>query len=257
MTVMGEGFVTISMAMRGSVSWKGREARRAVESRLDHVFVIAGPSGSGKSTFMREFVFDRLPRTISDDLPHQSKAWLRTSGNELSRKGLAGVLRGKDPTPGLIVHYDIMRAHTRGFGAYASDPAMQAVTEARAALTVLTILPPRIVLFEQYIKRARNGEFEEWWDQKRLLRPLKRKLRAAFHRVTGRSPRLLKAGDLTLLSVYGSDNGLEHWTRRWESFLDGVRRDRHDVRLVYVAPEAPEAEPGSQDFPRFRLLRRV
>jgi hypothetical protein len=52
--------------------------------------------------------------------------------------------------------------------------------------------------------------------------------------------------------VYGSDQGLSHWTHRWEAFLDGVRKGRDDVRLIYVAPD-----PVRDDRRRFRLLRRV
>ena len=74
------------------------------------------------------------------------KEWLRTSGNGLSCNGLSRVLRGKRVSKGLVVHYDIMRAYSRGFEHFANDPAMQAVTEAKAALTVLTVLPPREVL---------------------------------------------------------------------------------------------------------------
>ena len=39
----------------------------------------------------------------------------------------------------------------------ANDPAMQAVTGARARLTVMTILPSREALFEQFLSRARLG----------------------------------------------------------------------------------------------------
>jgi hypothetical protein len=201
---------------------------------------------------MGEFVLDRLPGAISGDLPQASKTWLRTSGNELSRKGLAGVLRTKGADEGLVVHYDIMRAYSRGFGQYANDPAMQAVTEAEAALTVLTILPPREILLEQFLRRARSGEYEEWWDKKQLFRPLKRKLRAAFHRITRRSPRLLKESHLSLLEIYGSDRAFDRWTDRWETFLDSVQAGRDDVRLVYVAPE-----PLRGDRRAFRLLRSI
>jgi hypothetical protein len=106
------------------------------------------------------------------------KEWLRTSGNGLSCNGVSRVLRGKRVSKGLVVHYDIMSAYSRGFEHFANDPAMQAVTEAKAALTVLTVLPPRRFLFEQFLRRARNGEYEEWWD----------KLRMAFHRITKRIP---------------------------------------------------------------------
>ena len=118
----------------------------AAASALKHIFVIAGPSGSGKSTFMGEFVFGRLPINISRDLPQGSKTWLRTSGNGLSCNGVSRVLRGKRVSKGLVVHYDIMSAYSRGFEHFANDPAMQAVTAAKAALTVLTVLPPREVL---------------------------------------------------------------------------------------------------------------
>ena len=70
------------------------------------------------------------------------KEWLRTSGNGLSCNGLSRVLRGKRVSKGLVVHYDIIRAYSRGFEHFANDPAMQAVT----ALTVPTVLPPREVL---------------------------------------------------------------------------------------------------------------
>ena len=114
-----------------SLRLEQRAHELAAADQLKHIFVIAGPSGSGKSTFMGEFVFGRLPINISRDLPQGSKTWLRTSGNELSRKGLSRVLRGKGVSEGLVVHYDIMRAYSRGFEHFANDPAMQAVTEAR------------------------------------------------------------------------------------------------------------------------------
>jgi hypothetical protein len=74
----------------------------------------------------------------------------------------------------------------------------------------------------------------------------------AFHKIARRSPKLLKECHLTLLEVYGSDQALTHWTQRWETFLDGVRKGRDDVRLVYVAPDPPR-----DDHRHFRLLRRV
>jgi len=219
---------------------------------LEHIFVIAGPSGSGKSTLMREFVLDRLPREISDYLPEAAKTWHRTSGNELSRKGLARVLGKHRGAAGIVVHYDIMRAYSRGFGRYENDPAWKALRESSAAITVLTVLPPREVLFDQFIKRARSGEYEEWWDKRSILRPLKRKLRGTFNRLTGRSPRILKDGHLRLLAVYGSETGLKQWSTRWEKYLDGLRTGERRVRLIYVAPDALQ-----EGHPRFRLLRRV
>jgi ABC-type cobalamin/Fe3+-siderophores transport system ATPase subunit len=69
-----------------------REVRVAARAGdLKHIFLIAGPSGSGKSTIMSEFVYDRLPKDISDSLPLEAKNWQRTSGNELSREGLARI----------------------------------------------------------------------------------------------------------------------------------------------------------------------
>ena len=228
-----------------------RSARAIAQSaKLKHIFVIAGPSGSGKSTFMNEFVEDRLPHEISSDLPVASKVWHRTSGNELTRKGLEGVIRKRHVGEGLVVHYDIMRAHSRGFGHYIHDPAMQAIAEADAALTILTILPRREILLEQFLRRARTGEYEEWWDKKRSLRHLKRGLRSAIQKITRRSPRLLKEGHLSLIEIYGSDRAFDRWTYRWEAYLDSIRAGRDDVRLVYVAPE-----PVNGIRRDFRLLR--
>ena len=228
-----------------------RPATRLDAAEVEHIVVIAGPSGSGKSTLMREFVEGRLPRTISDELPQAAKAWQRTSVGVLASKGLDGVL-ASGRTPGLVVHYDIMCVLRRGYDDYVREPAIEAVTNARAALTVVTVLPPRQILFDQFIKRVRNGEDEDWWEKKHLIKPIKRKLRLAFHQLIGKSPKLLKEGQLVLLGVYGSDNGLKDWTTRWEEYLETVRRDRNDVRLVYVAPEPLQEGP-----PRFRLLRSV
>ena len=228
-----------------------RPATRLDAAEVEHIVVIAGPSGSGKSTLMREFVEGRLPRTISDELPQAAKAWQRTSVGVLASKGLEGVL-ASGRTPGLVVHYDIMCVLRRGYDDYVREPAIEAVTNARAALTVVTVLPPRQILFDQFIKRVRNGEDEDWWEKKHLIKPIKRKLRLAIHQLIGKSPKLLKEGQLVLLGVYGSDNGLKDWTTRWGEYLETVRRDRNDVRLVYVAPEPLQEGP-----PRFRLLRSV
>lgn len=219
---------------------------------LEHIFVIAGPSGSGKSTFMREFVENRLPSDVSACLPAEAKIWTRTTANEITKKGLPGVLRRHRHCPGLVVHYDIMRAHTRGFENYAEDPAIQAVTGTRAALTVMTLQPRREVLFEQFLARARTEEYDEWGDRPELKRRLKLKLRTNFFKLVGKTPKLLKEGQLALLSAYATDEKLKKWTDGWESFLDDVRRDRDDVRLIYVAPDPAEAR-----HPRFCLLRCV
>ena len=188
-----------SIAVRPGFSFRRplQRARRidaAAASALEHIFVIAGPSGSGKSTFMREFVEDRLPRNIADDLPAEAKTWSRTSGNELSRKGLLQVLRAKPRTRGLVLHYDIMRAYSRGYETHANDPAMQAVTSAKARLTVMTILPSREALFEQFLSRARSGEYEEWWDKRETVRRVKRKLRGGLLKLFRRPPKFLKEG---------------------------------------------------------------
>ncbi|MGA7455700.1 MAG: hypothetical protein WBW51_00020, partial [Methyloceanibacter sp.] len=96
-----------SIAIRPGFSFRRpleleRRLDAAVANALEHIF-IAGASGAGKSTFMREFVEDRLPGNIADDLPAEAKTWSRTSGNELSRKGLLQVLRAKPRTRGLVL----------------------------------------------------------------------------------------------------------------------------------------------------------
>jgi hypothetical protein len=145
-----------------------------------------------------------------------------------------------------------MRAYSRGYENHANDPAMQAVTSADARLTVMTILPAREALFEQFLSRARSGEYEEWWDKRETVRKVKRKVRGALLKLFRRPPKFLKEGHLSLLSVYASDQRLERWTKGWESFLEGVRKDRDDVRIIYVTPG--ELSDG---YPSFRLLRSV
>jgi hypothetical protein len=228
------------------------QAPAASATNLKHILIIAGPSGFGKSTIMREFVENRLPADISEHLPAQAAVWKRTSGNELSRKGLSEVLRSKVPTSGLVLHYDIMRAYTRDFEYHSNDPAMRAVIDSKARLTVLTILPPREALFDQFLSRARTGEYEEWWDKREHFRRVKRKVRARLLKLAGRQPKYLKEGHLVLLKVYASDSLLNAWVSRWEIFLKHLSQGRDDVRLIYVAPD------GVLDgYPRFRLLRSV
>ena len=143
----GSGILTNSIALRSGLAFESprpvREDRREVRvaaraGDLKHIFLIAGPSGSGKSTIMSEFVYDRLPKDISDSLPPEAKNWQRTSGNELSREGLARIRARHARTPGLVVHYDIMRPFAKRFERYANDPAIKELTASGAALTVLT-----------------------------------------------------------------------------------------------------------------------
>ena len=61
----------------------------------------------------------------------------------------------------------------------------------------MTILPNREALFEQFLGRARTGEYEEWWDKPETLRRMKRKLRAGLLRLLRRRPKFLREGHLT------------------------------------------------------------
>jgi hypothetical protein len=164
---------------------------------------------------MREFVYDRLPRDISDYLPADAKTWQRTSGNELSRKGLARVRAGRGRTAGLVIHYDIMRPYARRFEHYANDPPIKELTAAGAALTVMTLAPNREVLLEQFLKRAADRDYVEWWDKKRWTRPLKRKLREALIRafMTPEAIRGLSQFDamLCLSVLHHVIRGFGHW----------------------------------------------
>ncbi len=144
-----------------------------------------------------------------------------------------------------MVHYDIMRPFAKRFEHYANDPAIKELTTSGAALTVLTLAPNREVLLEQFIKRAADRDYVEWWDRRRWTRPLKRKIREAIYRLTGKKPKLLKEEQLRLLGLYASKNGLKRWLSEWESFLDGVRRGAgrgaphlRDARAVASRPSA-------------------
>jgi hypothetical protein len=97
--------MTSSRALRSGLTFESprpvRQDRREVRvparaGDLKHIFLIAGPFGSGQSTIMSEFVYDCLPKDVSDYLPPAAKNWQRTSGNELSREGLA---RPRPPCP--------------------------------------------------------------------------------------------------------------------------------------------------------------
>ena len=115
------------------------------------------------------------------------------------------------------------------------------------------MLPPREVLFEQSLRRARNGEYEEWWDKKRLIRPLKHKLRMAFHRITQAEPEAPeRVPSQPARSVWLGPGARAGGRSAGRPFSTACRPDRGDVRLVYVTPE-----PLQGGHPRFRLLRSV
>ena len=234
-------------------------SRRSNDQRSpQQILIIAGPSGSGKSTFLREFVEGRLSPNVSNYLPAEAKVWRRTSANEITKNGLPAMVGRGDQYSGLVVHYDIMRALTRGFENYAADPAIQAITQTPAALTVITILPSREILFEQFLARARTEEYEEWWGKPEIRRRVKLKMRAALYKLVGKTPKLLKEGQLLLLSAYSTDEKLNRWVDRWESFLERLRQGRNNVQLVYVAPDpqvAADTLQGNRCHPCFRLLR--
>lgn len=248
----------------GATTWEGGSFLRrplwnclgfaeiASENHLDHIVVIAGPTGSGKSTLLREFLSERLPKEISDFLPEAARTWQFVNGNEVSRKGIPRILRSNGQPSGLVVHYDIMRVYTRGFEQYGNDPAIQTVLGAGVALTVLTLLPSREELFDQFLKRARNDEYEEPWERKKWSRRFRRGVRRGLQRFTGQKRTLLTENHIRLLGVYGSERRLEQWTARWEDFLDKVCRQREDVALLYVTPVSPQ-----DGHPRFRPLCRA
>src|SRR4026209_839016 len=111
-TSAGRGILTNSIALRSGLAFERprpvREDRREVRVAAragdpKHIFLIAGPSGSGKSTIVREFVYARPPKDIPDSPPPEAKNGQLTSGNELSREGLARIRARHARTPGLVV----------------------------------------------------------------------------------------------------------------------------------------------------------
>jgi hypothetical protein len=82
---------------------------------------------------------------------------------------------------------------------------------------------------EQFIRRAHSGEYEEWWDKQRLIRPLKRKLRAVFHKLSGRSPKFSMSATSACSKCMDRKMGsaLGPVTK---AFLDGVSKGRNPAR---------------------------
>lgn len=242
----GGSFLRLALWNRSSV------AEIAPETHLDHIVVIAGPSGSGKSTFLREFLSNRLPKEITNFLPEAARTWQLVSCNDVSRKGLPRIVRINGQSPGLVIHYDIMRVYTRGYEQYEGEPAIQRVLGAGVALTVITLLPGREELFDQFLKRAWNDEYEEPWERKKWTRRLRRKVRRGLQGLTGKKSALLAGNHILLLRVYGSERRFKQWMDGWEDFIEKICRRRKDVRLLYVTPVSPQ-----DGHPRFRLLCRA
>src|SRR6187551_3160284 len=79
----------------------------------------------------------KTSQTLSRQRPKTGNARAATS---CRGKG-ARIRARRARTPGLVVHYDIMRPFAKRFEHYANDPAIKELTASGAALTVLTLAP--------------------------------------------------------------------------------------------------------------------
>jgi energy-coupling factor transporter ATP-binding protein EcfA2 len=206
------------------------------------ILLVAGPSGCGKSTLIGAL---RQGRLAASALPESARDWPLMSGKDLLRDGLPAPDGGA--APGLIVHYDTMRVITQGFDDHLDDPAIKILEAAAGPILVVTVAPPREMLFAQFLERVRVRADGMAPAPGRFAR-LKRGLRQVRRRAFGAPPLSVPRMEINKLAVYGSDRKLFHLNTRWQASLDRLAAARGDVHRLIAVPA-----PDAGGVPAFRL----
>jgi hypothetical protein len=212
------------------------------------LLIIAGPAGAGKSTFMRELSQGRLSPEIAEELPAGSDSWPRITANDIDSRGF-DCLSPRSKGVGLVLHYNTMRPHSKGFGSYASDPALRALNGFASCTTVATLVLAPTQLLKQYRARLAEGNTQEWWVAASQFRALRLSVRTLI----GAQPRRLMASKRNqshLIDLYETPARLAEWSARWAAYLEDLRQRWPNVALLFVSPCG-----ASADHPRFSLLQ--
>ncbi len=129
--------------------FKNRFIAVAERRRVDHVVIVAGTTSVGKSTFIDAFLENRLPE-LKDLLGIRSlDGWRATNAKDLADLS--------DPdTPGLVVHYDFLRAYRKHAKSYRSDKTFDILESARKA-SVVTLWAPPARLERQFFQNEIAG----------------------------------------------------------------------------------------------------
>jgi hypothetical protein len=211
-------------------------------TKIKHLLVVAGPAGAGKSTFMRELTEGRLDRAILEALPAGAASWPRATANDIDARGVGASF---GDTTGFVVHYNTMRPYSKGFAGYALDPALQAVVSIGAPMTIATVVPKPAVLLQQYRARIAEQNEEEWWVTIPRMKAFRRKIRALIRERAGRPAEPVKPEQLRLMNLYETPGAIDQWSKRWQAYLEGLRQERRDMRLLFIAPHSVvKGHPG-------------
>jgi hypothetical protein len=202
---------------------------------IEQLLMVAGPSGSGKSFFMSAIAAGRLASDLRFQLPAEARSWPHADGKSFLACGPAthtrsGALKRQ---PGLVLHYDIMRPYSYGYGSYEADPAL-AIMKTSRQIVVVSLLPPVERLVRQFLARETTI----------LERKSKRILRSLRHRLTGRDPTLLKEAQVRLLEHYQTPGWIEDYYRRWLTYLETLALEHPDVRAIALDGIATAAIPS-------------
>ncbi len=122
-----------------------------------------------------------------------------------------------------------------------------------AALRFLPSFPAERCLFEQFLERARRGEYDDWPDKPEVARRMKRKLRARLFRLFGRTPKAAQGRP---------DQFAEHLCVRpnvqpVDRSLGEISSRRSVGTAMTCASSMWRPIVAAGDDPRFRLLRSV
>src|SRR6185369_1287247 len=173
-TLAGRGILTNSIALRSGLAFESprpvREDRREVRvaaraGDLKHIFLIAGPSGSGKSTIMSEFVYDRLPKAPARGQKLAAHERQRAVAGRASAHPSAPCPHARPRGP-LRYHAPLCQT----LRALRQRSSHQRADRIRCGADSADLAPNREVLLEQFLKRAADRDYVEWWDRRRWTR---------------------------------------------------------------------------------------
>jgi len=172
---------------------------------------------------MRAIADSNVPAPLQAIIASEARLWPHTDGKSfLARKPPThSLLRAMRPLPGLVLHYDIMRPYSLGYGRYEDDPALSILDDAEH-IVVVSLLPPVERLVRQFLAREDDTR----------ARKSARALTALRYKLLGRDAKALKRGQAALLTQYRTPGWIDGWYRRWLDYLTTVSARRPNVRSV-------------------------
>lgn len=169
------------------------------------LLLVAGPSGSGKSTFAKLLASRNPIRSeLKAALPANARAWPRLSAHALHKA------RYLQPSPGLILEYEITQSLREGYG-YDADPALALLRSAQRA-TVVTIWTDT----ERIVQQRRNRHTEHARTKSHLQTTWRHRVRNPIKKLR----RTISRTDVPhKAALFDRAGWLDHCYVEWTSFV--------------------------------------